>query len=168
VWIGCTVEDQKRADERIPLLWQIPAAIRWLSVEPMLEPIAISTPQVPAAAVRKAHTEGRVIPLGSVQLAVAGNDVCIYDLGGIDWVVCGGESAQTRANTRQFALGWARSLLAECRAGGVKFFMKQLGTRPIFDLLDHPNPPNRTSRYKWHEPEHWPEELRVQEFPEAA
>ena len=43
-WIGATVEDQQRADERIPLLEKIPAKLRWLSVEPLLEPIRFRTP----------------------------------------------------------------------------------------------------------------------------
>lgn len=42
IWIGVSVENQKAADERIPLLLQTPAAVRWLSVEPMLEPIDLS------------------------------------------------------------------------------------------------------------------------------
>lgn len=136
VWLGTTVEDQKRADERIPELLRAPAAKWWLSVEPMLE--AITT-----------------------------------DLTYIDWVVCGGESAQTRANTRPFNIQWARALHAQCRAAGVPFFMKQLGTQPFIEgenIVTFPyfklDFAPKSSRYKWHEPEHWPQDLRVQNFPE--
>lgn len=42
VWLGVTAENQKRADERIPILLDIPAPVRFVSVEPMLEPIELS------------------------------------------------------------------------------------------------------------------------------
>lgn len=142
VWLGVTVEDQKRADERIPELQQCPAEKRWLSVEPMLEPIDL--------------WKARGFAPSSLQSA-------------IDWVVCGGESAQTRANTRPFDIAWARDLLEQCHGAGVPFFMKQLGTNPTgehrIDVPLPPRPEGKSSRYKWHEPEHWPEDLRVQEFP---
>ncbi len=137
VELGVTVEDQKRADERIPELLKCLAAVRWLSVEPMLEAIDI-TPWLEY----------------------------------IDLVVCGGESAQTRTNTRPFDLRWARDLLAQVRAFGKAFHMKQLGTRPVdvgFDkatpTVEFDQPAGKSSRYKWHEPEHWPADLRVQELP---
>lgn len=141
VWLGVTVEDQKRADERMYELVEIPAAVHWLSVEPMLEEIDIGW------------------FLRSV-------------VHGQGWVVCGGESAQTRANTRPFHLQWAHDLLTQCRDYRVPFFMKQLGTRPHdvgFDqkdtALEFDLPAGKNARYKWHEPAHWPASLRVQEFP---
>ena len=127
VWHGVTVEDQKRAAERLPLLLETPSAIRWISAEPLLEPVDL-TPWLTR----------------------------------IDWVVAGGESAQTRRNTRPFELAWARSLREQCAAGGARFFMKQLGT---CSDASGTLPPGKTSRYKWHEPQHWPEDLRVQQFP---
>lgn len=139
VWFGVTVEDRDRAHERLPLLEKIPATIRWVSAEPLLEAISLA-------------------PWMKF----------------IDWVVVGGESAQTRAVTRPFDLGWARLLLRDCRTFGKAFFMKQLGTKPIpaappgavtVMALGLPVPPGKSSRYKFHEPEHWPEDLRVQEFP---
>lgn len=159
VWIGVTVEDQRRADERIPELLRTPAAKRWLSVEPMLEAIDL--------------WKARGFPPDSLQSA-------------LDWVVCGGESAQTRTNTRPFAIEWARDLMQQCRAAGVPFFMKQLGTAPTWRGHSGPGehwpadttkndtghgyftimpPVGKGSRYKFHEPEHWPEDLRVQQFP---
>lgn len=53
VWLGVSVEDQQRADERIPHLRETPAAVRFLSVEPMLGPVDISEYLDPAAAVRR-------------------------------------------------------------------------------------------------------------------
>lgn len=152
VWLGTTVEDQKRADERIPELLRAPAAVRWLSVEPMLEAINLKPWLTPCGP-------------GIVSPDPHGRDAAI------DWVVCGGESAQTRTATREFNLEWARQLSAQCEAAGVAFFMKQLGTNPVgthrIDMQLPPLPIGKTSRYKWHEPEHWPQDLRVQEFPDA-
>lgn len=147
VWFGVTVEDRRRAEERVRILHQIPARVRWISAEPQLE---------------------RLDMLPRLRW-------CTGDMGDamdqrIDWLVCGGESAQTRANTRPFDIGWARALLQDCRATGTRFFMKQLGSNPVPWLQDDGKvelrlPAGRTSRYKWHEPEHWPADLRVQEFP---
>lgn len=150
VWIGVTVEDQRRADERIPELHRTPAAVRWLSVEPMLEQIDLT------------------ITVPSEHLA-RGEKLELADL---DWVVCGGESAQTRSATRPFDIEWARDLLQQCRAAKVAFHMKQLGTKPVCHVkegsdgrVELPILVGKSSRYKWHEPEHWPADLRVQEFP---
>lgn len=148
VWLGTTVEDQRRADERVPELMRTTAAKIWLSVEPMLEAIDLT-----------------VIPTGSPHV-----ERDHYDLADIDWIVCGGESAQTRATTRPFDLAWARDLLAQCRRADVRFFMKQLGTKPIGHVstergVDLPMLSGKSCRYKWHEPEHWPTDLQVQEFP---
>lgn len=140
VWLGVSVEDQKRADERIPLLIQTPAALRWLSVEPML---------------------------GHVDLGLMGT--CPKDWGKgyqplyefIDWVVCGGESGP---GARRFDLDWARDLLAECRNAKVKFFMKQVGANAI----DYFNPKFNVTDRKGGNPTEWPEMLRVREFPAIA
>lgn len=146
VWLGATVEDQRRADERINELLTTPAAKRWLSVEPMLEAINVSPWLTPCGP-------------GIVPPDPHGRDQ------GIDWVVCGGESAQTRATTRPFDLAWARDLRDQCKAAGVPFFMKQLGTKPRDRGLEWGSLPGKSSRYKWHEMQHWPEDLQIQEFP---
>lgn len=99
VWMGTTAEDQRRADERIPKLLEIPAAVRFLSVEPMLEPINMEK--------AIAH------PLWGWNLS-----------DGIHWVICGGESGP---GFRPFNPEWARSLRDQCQAAGVPFFMKQMG-----------------------------------------
>jgi protein gp37 len=162
-WLGVTVEDRQRAKERIPHLLSTPAAKRWLSVEPQLEHIYLGAVTMPAADVL-ANTGGLEDMEGAKEIAERGFDVHFYDLGGIDWVVCGGESAQTRANTRPFDLEWARSLKAECASAmpPIAFFVKQLGTNP---RMVAKLPAGKTARYKWHEPQHWPLDLQVQQFP---
>lgn len=103
VWIGVTAENQARADERIPALLQIPAAVRFVSVEPMLGPVGLSR--------------------------ATGNTS--FDVGGdfpqdrtLDWVICGGE---TGPGARPMHPDWVRWLRDQCQAAGVPFFFKQWG-----------------------------------------
>lgn len=147
VWLGVSVEDQKRHDERAPLLQQTPAAVRFLSVEPQLEEIrlVIDTPEV-----------GEISTL-------RGFDGCDPPIPGIDWVIVGGESGP---GARPFNLAWAESILDQCRAAEVPCFIKQLGSRP-----EWPNKywqglrPPRLHDRKGGDPAEWPERLRVREFP---
>ena len=97
VWIGCTVEDQQRADERIPHLLRIPAPVRFLSMEPLL------------SAVDLAYT------------CFNGAD-SFGSMPGISWVISGGESGP---RARPSNPDWFRSLRDQCRGGGVPYFLKQ-------------------------------------------
>lgn len=106
IWVGTTVEDQQRADERIPELLQIPAKVRFLSVEPMLGPVNLD----------KAFMcrTGRVVRMRQ--------EMGIEQA--ISWVICGGESGP---HARPMHPDWARSLRGQCNAAGVPFFYKQAG-----------------------------------------
>ena len=101
VWLGVTVEDQERADLRIPILLDTPAAVRWLSCEPLLGPVNL----------------GRAVG------TYYGGDPR-EDESGIDWVVAGGESGP---GARPMHPDWARSLRDQCRDAGVPFLFKQWG-----------------------------------------
>jgi protein gp37 len=101
VWLGVSVEDRQRADERIPHLLKTPAAVRFLSCEPLLGPLDLTKIAVPDDAA------GRY----------AGQAL-------IDWVIAGGESGP---NARPMHPDWARSLRDQCAAAGVPFFFKQWG-----------------------------------------
>lgn len=101
VWMGVTVEDQERADQRIPILLDTPAAVRWLSCEPLLGPVNL----------------GRAVG------TYYGGDPR-EDESGIDWVVVGGESGP---GARPMHPDWARSLRDQCRDAGVPFLFKQWG-----------------------------------------
>lgn len=111
LWLGVSVENQHFADERIPLLLATPAAVRWISAEPLLGPVEITS----------YGRDGRQFlgcyPAGTM-------DSATQPLPGIDWVVCGGESGP---NARPMHPDWARSLRDQCQAGGVPFFFKQWG-----------------------------------------
>lgn len=107
VWLGVSAEDQRRADERIPLLLGTPASVRFISAEPLLEQIDFSLSQ---------RTNANGTKRGIVGAGV--------DLGTIDWVIAGGESGR---NARPMHPDWARSLRDQCSAAGVPFFFKQWG-----------------------------------------
>lgn len=97
VWLGVTAENQAMADERIPLLMDCPAAIRFVSIEPMLGPVDL------------------------VYTCFNGAD-SFGAMTGIGWVICGAESGPRR---RRMNLDWARSLRDQCVAADVPFFLKQ-------------------------------------------
>lgn len=113
VWMGTTVENQKRADERIPLLLSIPAKVRFLSCEPLLGPVDITTPLLNAKYAACEGSASRII----------GGDLPPFPW--LDWVICGGESGGPKS--RPMHPDWARSLRDQCKAVGVPFFFKQWG-----------------------------------------
>lgn len=112
VWLGVSVEDQSAADERIPLLLQTPAAVRWISAEPLLGPVSLRwLAAFPESAPHTAqHPSGRTNHLDGLRR--------------LDWVVVGGESGP---KARPMHLDWARSLRDQCAAEGVPFLFKQWG-----------------------------------------
>ncbi|MGE4136430.1 MAG: DUF5131 family protein, partial [Pirellulales bacterium] len=110
-WLGTSVEDQPRADERIPHLLCCPAAVRFLSCEPLLGPIDFDTMTTDPPNSGFALTDG----LG--RLDGEGPSA-------IHWVIAGGESGH---GARPMHPDWARSLRDQCAAAGVPFFMKQWG-----------------------------------------
>lgn len=117
VWLGVSVEDQQRADERIPDLLSTPAALRWLSCEPLLGRLQldkISTWRFRGAEVLNAFTG----ELSGMFGEPAGR------LPRIDWIVAGGESGP---GARPMHPDWARSLRDQCAAASVPFFFKQWG-----------------------------------------
>jgi len=98
VWIGTTVEDQKAADKRIPMILDIPAAVRFLSCEPLLTEICLG----------KWLDDSNGIPRDMP----------------FDWVIAGGESG---SKARASHPAWFYSLRDQCTAAGVPFFFKQWG-----------------------------------------
>jgi protein gp37 len=113
VWLGTSVENQRWADVRIPKLLETPAAVRFLSCEPLLGPIDLSqwlrsSSRRPRSPNTKIQPDRR--PPG----------------GRIDWVIAGGESGPS---FRPLDLDWARDLRDQCTAAGIAYFFKQVGGR---------------------------------------
>ena len=107
VWLGVTAENQARAEERIPILLSIPAAVRFVSVEPMLGPVDLNR-----AGAIWADMNGSIRPEYQQPCRT------------IDWVICGGE---TGPGARPMHPDWARSLRDQCKSASVPFFFKSMG-----------------------------------------
>ena len=167
VWLGVSVEDQARADERIPLLLQTPAAVRWISAEPLLGEVKLRTEWLKCPG-------GVEYGRGFNQTAVHAG--CCEKHSRLQWVVAGGESGP---GARPLQLDWMRSFRDQCHAARTPFFLKQLGRWPIAtkdegypwaQLHDDVGVPigewglDGKSR-KGGDPTEWPQDLRIREYP---
>jgi protein gp37 len=153
VWLGVSVENQKTADERIPLLVNTPAAVRFISAEPLLGPIGIAPWLI---------------------------ECDCNDSPALDWVIVGGESGP---NSRPCDVAWIRLIVLECALSRTPVFVKQLGSRPIGKIRDvaigqrlvmGPTADAlaigawlQYRHRKGGDPTEWPEDLRVRQFPEV-
>lgn len=118
IWLGVSVEDQASADTRIPLLLGTPAAVRWISAEPLLGPVSLPFERI-------GHWNA---------LAIKSNQP--WATTRLHWVVVGGESGP---KARQMHPAWARSLRDQCAASGVPFLFKQWGEWIDDDNIDGAN-----------------------------
>lgn len=115
LWLGVSVEDQKWADIRVPALLGTPAAVRFLSCEPLLGPVTLK---------RAVITMGSERGHGLTASYVHADGCCERGLHGIDWVIAGGESGP---RARPMHPQWARHLRDQCAWAGVPYFLKQWG-----------------------------------------
>lgn len=137
VWLGVSVEDQERSDERIPELLETPAALRFVSAEPLLGPINFTEVQAGEGKLnaltpfrwedeieswRGTSPDWEEAFLDWYQLSALPEPGPMYK--GLDWVIIGGESGQ---GARPMHPDWARSIRDQCHAAGVPFFFKQWG-----------------------------------------
>ncbi|MCF1453438.1 DUF5131 family protein [Agrobacterium vitis] len=115
IWLGVSVENQVRADQRIPILLDTPAAIRWISAEPLLGQLDLRKISSPIFAANINALTG---------VYTWENGPPKTETARLDWVVVGGESGR---NARPMHPDWARSLRDQCAAAGVPFLFKQWG-----------------------------------------
>lgn len=150
VWWGTSVGTQKSADKRIPELLQIPAAVRFLSCEPLLSAVDLRLQRGWEWATPDQDTVDLRRPLPR-----------------ISWVICGGESGP---KARPFDLEWARSILRQCAIGGAACFIKQLGDDPVQDSAAAAIHGSLEGVKAHHgaDPAEWPADLRVRQFPEVT
>ena len=147
VWLGVSVEDQARADQRIPDLLATPAAVRFISVEPLLGPVDLRAPlyRGEAGITMKGYLRDKAEP-----------DDFHYWASKLDWVIVGGESGP---GSRPMHPDWACQLRDQCAAADVPFFFKQWGEwapvcemgEQLLDDIYHPAPvshPDATRRCK--------------------
>ncbi len=180
VWLGTSVESQKWADVRVPLLAKCSAARLFLSCEPLLEAVTLDPERLGgpwARANAHSHRHPRHIlgPVTDPDDGWSGHMACDDDGtgdpfvddprgcgfdttsgGGIGWVIVGGESGP---GARPMDPAWARSLVRQCREAGVRPFVKQLGS--VWAR-------GHGGNSKGGDPERWPADLRVREYPEVA
>jgi protein gp37 len=149
VWLGVSVEDQATADERLPLLLQTPAAVRFVSYEPAIEQTNLGP-----------YLSRTRMP-GLSLLPDLGDS-----LPGLDWVIVGGESGP---GARHCDPRWIRYVVRQCQVAAVPVFVKQLGS----DVGESaPDGGPSIIRYpmrdrKGGDPSEWPEDLQVREFPQS-
>lgn len=126
VWLGVTACNQQEVDYKIPILLEIKASRRFVSIEPLLGSVDLNKKELLCATWIKGG-----LTIGNY----------------LDWVICGGE---TGPNARPMNPEWARSLRDQCQASEVPFFFKSYGE--WFDDVDPfeymPKPQEHIFRYE--------------------
>jgi len=145
VWLGISVVNQEEADRDIPKLLHLPVSRRFLSIEPMLEPIDLKREYGYCLACHRDVVEADPCPYCG-DPRVRWRNSRLID---VDWVICGGESG---SHARPMNPEWARSLRDECKSAEVPFFFKQGSQTPEW------------GNYK--DFDTFPLDLQVREFPE--
>lgn len=113
VWLGVSAEDQRRADERVPDLLATPAAVRFVSAEPLIGPIDFRHIEHKPGHFLNALTGMRCDSPFDIEIGPA-----------LDWIIVGGESGP---KARPMHPAWARQIRDRCAAEGVAFHFKQHG-----------------------------------------
>lgn len=181
VWLGVSVEDQKTADARVPVLLHTPAAVRWVSYEPAIGPVDFERWIDPVGvSCDDVCSDARFVKESEVDTYKRGRELvpCCPDFGasatwtkhdpGLDWIVVGGESGP---GARPFELAWARRVIEQARVTGCRVFVKQLGAKPVDGWSSTEVAQRRVVRLddrKGGDPSEWPEDLRVREWPEVS
>jgi protein gp37 len=143
VWLGVSVENQKAADSRIPILLETPAKVRFLSCEPLLGEVNLSE-----YLEIDCYVDSMSTPDGSGRI----------DIKPINLIIAGGESGP---NARVCHVEHLRSLVQQCQEAEVPVFVKQLGKLPLLN-----NGPYKISDRKGGIFSEFPEDLEVREFPQ--
>lgn len=159
IWHGVSVENQRTANERLPILLTTPSAVRFISAEPLLGMTNLAQ-----------WLFGECADCGTVAAACEGlrrvHRACCPDCRHrrLDWVIVGGESGP---KARQFDLAWARALVAQCQHARVPVFVKQLGSNPAPLRVEAGSVRERLwlNDTKGGDITEWPADLRVREFP---
>jgi protein gp37 len=157
VWLGVSTERQQEANERIPHLLQTPAAVRFISAEPLLGPIDLRNIALPDDRCDR-RIDALTALVTRTMIGVSKEEW--YADANLDWVIVGGESGP---NARPFDVKWADSIVEECEEAQVACFVKQLGASPISDGY-----PLELHDRKGGDPGEWPDRLAVRQMPQVA
>jgi len=152
IWLGVSCENQAMADKRIPLLLEIPAKVRFLSCEPLLEPLDLS----------------KFLPIEWSEIAedwieswpgVGSYNVNDYP----NWIIVGGESG---TGARPCHVDWIRDIASQCQSAKVPVFVKQLGSNVISSpYIDGVKSHYKLKDRKGADINEFPDDLRLQQFP---
>ena len=155
VWCGTSVENQETADLRIPILLDAPAAVRWISAEPLLGPVDLA-----------GYLGGCSCAGGFAFESTSGavHEPGCGDLEALSWVVAGGESGP---GARPLNVAWIRRIVQDCQQSGVPVLVKQLGSVWARDMFVAGLPVSRHDP-KGGDPENWPADLQVRQYPREA
>lgn len=153
VWLGVSAENQATANERIPILLQCPAAVRFVSCEPLLASIDLHGIHLGelrfhdvlrGEILEPLDRPGKAVPMyGAPQSAKK-----------LNWVIVGGESGP---GARPMMLDWAQNIVDQCQAANVPVFVKQVGAWAA-----------KMGKYKdskGADPNEWPIDLQIREMP---
>ncbi len=151
LWLGVSVENQRYADERIPMLAQVPAAVRFISAEPLLEAVDLDRFRWQCAHCRHVHPSRNPCNWDDCKCAQ-------FEAQMPQWVIVGGESGP---GARPMVIGWMRDIVRQCHAAGVAVFCKQLGSNPT----NREGVPHPVRDSKGGDMSEFPIDLRVREFP---
>lgn len=167
VILGVSVENQPTADERIPLVLQLPAVCLAVSYEPALGPVDFRRKWLPKPGEKDAY-QTDTSKIGHRYYRDASHLISGPRIG---WVICGGESG---VGARPCELGWLRDTVEACRFS-IPCFVKQLGSEPRHDC-SRGDPDgsyeeclvrSRVQDRKGSDPDEWPEDLRVRQWPDV-
>lgn len=154
VWLGTSC-GHSGSLMRIPklLMCRKLSPVLFLSAEPLLERINLTRIEAPAELQKSPNG-------GLCANALMSDDARYFQFHGqLDWVIVGGESGR---NARRCETDWIRSIVRQCRNAGVPCFVKQLGANPWIRSGE-----KKLSDPKGGDPDEWPKDLRVREFPEV-
>ena len=122
IWLGVTAENQELADKRIPILLDTPAAVRFVSIEPMIGAINLTKLEKDMSdGTRYGYKMNGLTGVGYEYMPDSSHE---WKWAKLDWVIVGGE---TGANARPMHPDWVRSIQKQCETEKVPFFFKQWG-----------------------------------------
>ncbi|WP_263418697.1 DUF5131 family protein [Terriglobus albidus] len=178
VWLGVSVENQHYANLRIPDLLRTPAAVRFISAEPLIEQINLDEIELPSQ-----YNLTITVP-GTISALTRDHEDRFYQApSSLDWVIVGGESG---VGARPFNVEWAYRIVQQCKSAGVPVFVKQMGAKPYQTHGEKPyglwsgirTKPVRLEDRLCHTiglkhrkgglMSEWPEAFRVRQMPEVA
>jgi protein gp37 len=173
VWVGTSISDQATVDKYVPELLKLRdlSAVLFLSAEPLVGPVQFASKGVIPASGDHPEMYGFMIGKDDGESLLQKTPEEALAKSGLDWVIVGGESGP---KARPCDVDWVQSIVEQCKSASVPVFVKQLGavvrSDKSFELDDDGGEPAklplRLRDPKGGDPDEWPEDLRVREFPD--